>query len=125
MNEQHPIESLRDALRARGEDPDLIGWADDPTLPRIDGVQLVRLQGDGVEVTTWERGREHDHRRYPDESTAAEALRRLFGRFRSASPPSTGEGKAEAAARMQAKARVTLRELAEHDEVENGRRRDP
>lgn len=104
------IDQVRRDLAAAGKDPDLVGWADDRDLPRIDGVLLVRKDENGVSVSTWERGRESDVRSFPSEDDAARDLRR---RLLEAPPPrrTTEEERAASRERMQRKAESTKARL--------------
>lgn len=111
------VEELREALTANGLDSDLVGRAGDRDLPLIDGVLLVRTSAAGSTVSTWERGRESDVRRYASEREAVNALAsRLLER-----PPSRQMSDTERDAvrtRMQAKAQETLRRLADREDGE-------
>jgi hypothetical protein len=104
------IDQVRRDLAAKGLDPDLVGWADDRDLPRIDGVLLVRKDEQGVNVSTWERGRESDVRSFPTEEHAALDLRRRL--LESPSPRrTTQEERSASRERMQRKAESTKTRL--------------
>ena len=104
------IDRVRRDLAAAGKDPDLVGWADDRDLPRIDGVLLVRREEPGVTVSTWERGRESDVRTFPSEDAAARDLRH---RLLEAPAPrrTTEEERAASRERMRRKAEATKARL--------------
>lgn len=110
MTGQDSIEQVRRDLAAAGKDPDLVGWADDRDLPRIDGVLLVRRDGTGVTVSTWERGHESDVRPFASEEDAARDLRR---RLLDAPAPrrTTAEEQTSSRERMQRKAEETKARL--------------
>ncbi|MFC4555589.1 hypothetical protein [Georgenia faecalis] len=101
------VEDLRARLAEAGLDPDDVGRAEDRSLPRIDGVLLLRTTETGVRVSTWERGQEHFPLDFASEAEAVDYLApRLLAR-RSVWSRTEDEAN-ESRRRMQEKARRAL-----------------